>query len=185
MNPDLQPAPKAILLSFCTITLESFSVSFSTALRREGYSDWSVGYIPTKHACIPHVFNITYNITFNTNNKGLSNSNMRGLTEVSTCLYIYIYYNYYYYYYYHHDNYYHHNNYHDNNYYTIILFNTFNHINQILDGHAYSEKMRIQIHWQLFTAIHLEQFVIASLLKRFRCTLLWWTQDHYNYAKRF
>lgn len=43
---DLQPAPRARLLSLCTVTLESFRVSLSMALRRLGYSDWSIGYMP-------------------------------------------------------------------------------------------------------------------------------------------
>ncbi len=42
----LHPAPRAKLLSLWTVTLESFSVSFSTALRRAVYSDWSMGYMP-------------------------------------------------------------------------------------------------------------------------------------------
>lgn len=42
----LQPAPRAMLLSFCTVTLESLSVNLSMALRRAVYSDWSMGYIP-------------------------------------------------------------------------------------------------------------------------------------------
>lgn len=42
----LQPAPRARLLSLCTVTLESFRVSLSMALRRAGYSDWSIGYMP-------------------------------------------------------------------------------------------------------------------------------------------
>ena len=42
----LQPAPRAMLLSFCTVTLESLSVSLSMALRRPVYSDWSMGYMP-------------------------------------------------------------------------------------------------------------------------------------------
>lgn len=42
----LQPAPRARLLSLCTVTLESFRVSLSMALRRPGYSDWSIGYMP-------------------------------------------------------------------------------------------------------------------------------------------
>ena len=45
-NVYLQPAPRAMLLSFCTVTLESLSVSLSMALRRPVYSDWSMGYIP-------------------------------------------------------------------------------------------------------------------------------------------
>lgn len=44
--PHLQPAPRARLLSLCTVTLESFRVSLSMALRRPGYSDWSIGYMP-------------------------------------------------------------------------------------------------------------------------------------------
>lgn len=42
----LQPAPRARLLSRWTVTLESFKVSFSIALFRLLYSDWSTGYIP-------------------------------------------------------------------------------------------------------------------------------------------
>lgn len=45
-HPHLQPAPRARLLSLCTVTLESFRVSLSMALRRPGYSDWSIGYMP-------------------------------------------------------------------------------------------------------------------------------------------
>lgn len=45
----LQPAPRARLLSLCTLTLESFRVSLSMALRRPGYSDWSIGYMPEGH----------------------------------------------------------------------------------------------------------------------------------------
>lgn len=45
-RPHLQPAPRAKLLSLCTVTLESFRVSLSMALRRPGYSDWSIGYMP-------------------------------------------------------------------------------------------------------------------------------------------
>lgn len=45
-HPDLQPAPRARLLSLCTVTLESFRVSLSMALRRPEYSDWSIGYMP-------------------------------------------------------------------------------------------------------------------------------------------
>lgn len=45
-GPHLQPAPRAILLSLCTVTLESFRVSLSMALRRPWYSDWSIGYMP-------------------------------------------------------------------------------------------------------------------------------------------
>lgn len=44
--PHLQPAPRARLLSLCTVTLESFRVSLSMALRSAGYSDWSMGYMP-------------------------------------------------------------------------------------------------------------------------------------------
>lgn len=44
--PYLQPAPRARLLSRCTVTLESFKVSFSIALFRLLYSDWSIGYTP-------------------------------------------------------------------------------------------------------------------------------------------
>lgn len=44
--PHLQPAPRAMLLSLCTLTLESFRVSLSMALRSAGYSDWSMGYMP-------------------------------------------------------------------------------------------------------------------------------------------
>jgi len=44
--PYLQPAPRARLLSRCTVTLESFKVSFSIALLRLLYSDWSIGYTP-------------------------------------------------------------------------------------------------------------------------------------------
>ena len=35
-----------MLLSFCTVTLESLSVSLSMALRSPVYSDWSMGYMP-------------------------------------------------------------------------------------------------------------------------------------------
>lgn len=45
-RPHLQPAPRARLLSLCTVTLESFRVSLSMALRRPWYSDWSIGYMP-------------------------------------------------------------------------------------------------------------------------------------------
>lgn len=45
-HPHLQPAPRARLLSLCTVTLESFRVSLSMALRSAGYSDWSMGYMP-------------------------------------------------------------------------------------------------------------------------------------------
>lgn len=42
-KPSLQPCPRATLESWNTDTLLSLSVSFSRAVRSDGYSDWSIG----------------------------------------------------------------------------------------------------------------------------------------------